>query len=144
MSHKTYVDFLIQQWRMTEQSDTFQASVRRVLHELIGEALLELRTPKLQVATLPSFTTCVWAFFPVGVKRRRTHTWAYRMPKVRLESAAEVLLVFGSQEVQRRPKHFFEDRFRDHLGHTLIFLRDPEARNECSDAQEEWRRSSDY
>lgn len=65
------------------------------------------------------------------------------MPKVRLESAAEALLVFGSEEVQRRPKHFFEDHLRDHLGHTLIFLRDPEARNECSDAQKEWLRSSE-
>jgi hypothetical protein len=122
MSHKTYVDFLVQQWRMTEQSDTFQASVSRVLRELIDLALLELRTPNLQVAALPSFTTCVWAFFPVGVKRTLTHTWAYRMPKVRLESAAEALIVLGSEEVQRRPKHFFEDHLRDHLGHTLIFF----------------------
>jgi hypothetical protein len=64
MSHKTYVDFLMQQWRMTQQSDHRQTSVRRMLRELIDLALLELKTPELQVATQPSFTTCVWAFFP--------------------------------------------------------------------------------
>lgn len=138
-----YVEYLMERWRVGEQSERFQASVRRVLREMSGEALLGLRTPKLQVVILPSFT-CVWAFFPVGKMRKRKHTWCYLMPKVRLEPAAEVLLVFGADQVQSTPKRRFEDHLRDHLGHTLLFLRDPEARNECSNAEQEWRDKSGH
>jgi hypothetical protein len=36
-------------------------------------------------------------------------------------------------------KRSFEKCLRHHQEHTLLFLRDPEARNECSDADKEWR-----
>jgi hypothetical protein len=53
-------------------------------------------------------------------------------------SDTRVLLVFGAD---RGGKLEFEDHLRDHLGHVLLFLRDPDARNDCPDATREWRRS---
>jgi hypothetical protein len=134
-----YVEYLMERWRVGEQSERFQASVRRVLGELSGEALLSLRTTKLQVSILPCGLTCdVWAFFPAGGKRKKRHTWGVRMPRVRLESAAEVLLSFNAPNAPKDLRSF-EKYLRHHFGHTLLFLRDLEARNECSNADKEWR-----
>jgi hypothetical protein len=49
-----------------------------------------------------------------------------------------VLLVLRFEE---RFEKIFEDQVRHHLGHVLLFLRDPKARNECDDAENEWRAS---
>ena len=39
----TYVDFLMHEWGMTEQSERIQTWMRRILGEIHVEALLDLR-----------------------------------------------------------------------------------------------------
>lgn len=62
--------------------------------------------------------------------------------RVRVKPATRILLTLGSQMFNGR---FCEEEgsgaigFRDHLGHALLYLRDPEARNECIDADQEWK-----
>ncbi len=47
-----YVGLRMQEWGMGEQSRRIQSSVRRVLNELTGEALLFLKDPRLEVKVL--------------------------------------------------------------------------------------------
>jgi hypothetical protein len=56
-------------------------------------------------------------------------------------SATRVLLVFGVANFERDKRKHFEDCLRDHLGHVLLYLRDPKANNHCPGAMKEWRRS---
>ena len=52
-----------------------------------------------------------------------------------------VLLVISTETCG--PAEQFEDQLRDHLGHTILFLRSPKAPNECRpDAENEWRAST--
>ena len=60
---------------------------------------------------------------------------------VALNPTTRVLLTLGSQMFNGR----YRDKegsgaagLRDHLGHALLYLRDPDARNECVDAEREW------
>lgn len=130
-----YVDFLMQQWRMGEQSRRIQTAVRRILNELGAEAHLNLRDPKLEVAVLAESAHSVWAYFPIHRNRLIAQ-------KVRPKPQTRVLLVFSTAGSEEAPADFFEDCLRDHLGHTLLYLRDPKAHNECPDAQREWRMSA--
>ncbi len=151
-----YVGLRMQEWGMGEQSRRIQSSVRRVLNELTGEALLFLKDPRLEVKVLsdadlqrvaedgglrtsdgwkghPSLMIghSVWAYFPIGYIGRLLY------PKP--ETCA--LLVFSAPQAKREQGKLFEDRLRDHLGHVLLYLRSPKARNDCPDAMKEWRRS---
>jgi hypothetical protein len=51
------------------------------------------------------------------------------------ESRAEVKADFAFWKVR------FEDCLRHHLGHTLLYLDKPKARNGCADADRKWRAS---
>jgi hypothetical protein len=127
-----YVDRLMHEWRLDEQSDRFQARVRRVLRELCSEALLFLIGPKLEIAVRPDDRgLSVWAYFPI---HRRRSVAQELHPK----SDTRVLLVFNG-EFEKQSARQSEDELRDHLGHTLLYLRSPKARNDCPDAQKEWR-----
>jgi hypothetical protein len=129
----TYVDLLMQEWRMGEASRIVQACVRQVLEELDGTAQLSLRRePKLEVMVLPESGHSVWAYFPIH--RRRTIARQCK-PK----SATRVLLVLSEKRFQAQPPKVSMTELRDHLGHVLLYLRSPMARNECVDAEREWR-----
>jgi hypothetical protein len=52
-----------------------------------------------------------------------------------------VLLVLNEPVIAKQPATVTEEQIRDHLGHTLLYLRSPKARNECVDAQREWRQN---
>ena len=113
---------------MNEQPRRIQACVRKVLNELPPEALLRLKDPRLEVKVLAENDfISAWAYFPVH--RRRCIA---RMCSTRPET--RVLLVFSTPVAQKESRKVFEDHIRDHLGHVLLYLRNPKARNECADA----------
>ena len=133
----SYADQLIREWAIPEQSPIL-ASVRRVLNEMIAEAQLSLRDRRLEVMVLPKSTPgvwdSVWAFFPVHRRRRIAQILRPR-PETR------VLLVISTASAEWEPPEAFEVYLRDHLGHVLLYLRDPKATNECTDAEREWLRN---
>jgi hypothetical protein len=177
----SYVDLLIQEWRIDERFPRIQSSVRKVLNELVGGALLSLRRePKLEVMVLPAgwrmpedslspvtlnrllsshaatrpgsaaekrvivkmrraTEGCagfhsVWAYFPIHRGRRLVQG-------LHPKPATRVLLVFNAAECDATPVKLLQGYLRDHLGHVLLYLRKPKARNECGDAYREWARS---
>jgi len=131
-----YIDRLMKEWGMCERSHRIQACVRRVLRELSGEALLALiKNPKLEVKVIPKPDFSIWAYFPI----HRNRLIARRFAPTR---TTRVLVVLSEPRIEEQPLKVSEDELRDHLGHTLLYLRSPKARNECSDAQREWQDSA--
>jgi hypothetical protein len=125
-----YVDLLMREWRLDEQSEVFQARVRLVLRELVaGCQLILRREPRLEVMVLPDSRDSVWAYFPIH-RRRRIARELQAKPETR------VLLLFDAKKFTQ--EHAAEDYLRDHLGHTLLFLRSPKAWNDCDAAWKEW------
>jgi len=132
---ETQVDLLMQEWRMGEASRIVQACVRQVLGELDGSAQLILRRePKLEVMVLPESVHSVWAYFPI---HRRRIIARQCKPK----SATRVLLVLSEKGFHAQTLRRSMTELRDHIGHTLLYLRSPRARNHCIDAEREWRSS---
>jgi hypothetical protein len=139
-----YVDRLMREWRLDEQSEVFQARVRRVLLELAVESQLVLSgEPTFEVRiSVEDGGPNVWAFFPF-------HRGSYDVsrfsggfiPPLKPSPATRILLVFNGEAFEKQPARQTEDDLRHHLGHTLLFLRSPKASNECSDARREWRAS---
>jgi hypothetical protein len=158
---------LTREWGMLEQPRWIQSSVRKVLSELSTVALMTLTAdPRLEVMVLSpahlerakTFTWfvsgmlksatarlrwlerhpgivvghSVWAYFPIHRRRYVARLFSPR-PETR------VLLTFGKPEAK---KNLFEDQLRDHLGHSLLYLRSPKAANDCCNAAKEWRRST--
>jgi hypothetical protein len=129
----TYVDLLMEKWRMGEASRIVQACVRQVLGELDCSAQLTLRRePKLEVMVLPESDYSVWAYFPIHGRRRIAR-------QCKPKSATRVLLVLSEKGFHAQTRKLSMTELRDHLGHILLYLRSPRARNECVDAAREWR-----
>ena len=133
MAPSAYVDFRMQEWRMDEYPARLQACVRKVLGELSADALLWLKDPKFEVLPAESGHS-VWAYFPIHRKRLIAQ-------KLRLKPETRVLMVFSIARFEDESEEQFEDYLRDHLGHVLLYLREPSANNDCSAAMKEWRRS---
>jgi hypothetical protein len=152
----TYADFRMREWGMDTQPRRAQSCVRRVLNELSAEALLRLKDQRLQVLVSPTTFYDTWAYFPMHSKNHFSGSQECRLimeplalPKTR------VLLVLGTNFTRKAmlaatvvlppdtttSSSDFEGYLRHHLGHVLLYLRDPEAQNDCPDARKEWRRS---
>jgi hypothetical protein len=128
-----YVELLIDEWRIPESPRRLRSCLRRVLRELEVEALLTLgREPRLEVIVCPEDGLGVWAYFPIHRRRLIAQQCKPR-------PATRGLLVFNVPVIAKQPTTVTEDQMRDHLGHMLLYLRSPKARNECIDAQREWR-----
>ena len=123
--------------------------LRRVFSELHPEVLLALRDKRLQVEVVERYVRIerddgtsflfdshlsVWAYFPVHRRRLVARN-------IRLNPATRVLLVLSKPEIEKQPLRLTRDQLRDHLGHTLLYLRSPRSRNECKDAMREWNRA---
>jgi hypothetical protein len=143
-----YAEALMKEWGLDKQPAKFRREVKAVLMELHPEAQLLLRNEqRLQVEVIEGSVMGdldVWAYFPMHKRRFQTHFHDLR-------PATRVLLVIGSRLFRKR-KHVFIDKIagetwthgapdllRDHLGHALLYLRKPKARNECADAWREWK-----
>jgi hypothetical protein len=133
-----YADLLMRQWGLDNQSAKFQREVRAVLMELDTPIQLLLRNePRLQVEVVKGWgPETVWAYFPMYKARSIAK-------RFRLKSTTRVLLVLGSRMFHERTRRITGQdathHLRDHLGHALLYLRQPKARNECLDAEREWK-----
>jgi hypothetical protein len=111
--------------------------MRRVLGELTAEGQLFLEGhPFLEVLVRPSAAFSVWAYF--SVHRRRSVVRELATEGIPLKPTTRVLLLIGEEQVLRQPDSLTEAELRDHIGHALLYLRRPRARNECKDALREW------
>jgi hypothetical protein len=136
MKSRSYVDLLLAEWGIQKRSRV-RTCMRRVLSELTPGVQLELRqNQKLQVAVVPEAAFSAWAYFPIHRKR-----WIVRHLDLELKPTARVLLVISEKRIEEQSPTLTDADLRDHLGHTLLYLRSPRKRNECADAFEEWRRS---
>jgi hypothetical protein len=130
----SYVDLLMDEWSVTKQSPRIQASMRRVLNELDGECQVFLRRePRLEVMFRPNGPHSVWAFFPIHKRR-----WIAKEYKPKSET--RILLLFGTENFEQDAVRSTDDYLRHHLGHVLLYLHSPGARNDCPDAEREWKR----
>jgi hypothetical protein len=59
---------------------------------------------------------------------------------MRLNPRTRVLLAFCTATCESTPVKVLQDQIRDHIGHVLLYLRDPKARNGCPEAMREWRK----
>ena len=131
----TYVDCCMQEWGMNDCSPRLQTCVRKVLGELSADALLILRDSRFEVTVQPEAGHSVWAYFPIQRKRMISRKWKPR-------PEARVLLVLGESHFERDISKTLEEYLRNHLGHALLYLREPWANNDCAAAMKEWRRSA--
>jgi hypothetical protein len=132
--HKLQIDALIREWRLGEHSRKLERCARSILTQLGDISLFTLRCdPRLQVEVRRSDDPWIWASFPVHKRRLVAQG-------VELKPTARVLLSIcvPGDEVHRWPAKYVEDHLPDHVGHTLLYLRNPKARNECVDAEKEW------
>jgi hypothetical protein len=134
MATSEFVEAVMKDWNMAEQSSRIQSCLRKVLAELSDGACRRLRDDKLEVKILPTADYGVWAYFPIH--RRR---WITR--ELYPKETTRVLLVLGTSHFEEESLEVLEDWLRDHLGHSLLYLREPKAKNVCSVAQEEWEKS---
>lgn len=125
-----YVNFRMREWGLLDQPRRLQSPVRRVLNELCGERLLDLKDPRLEVVVTPDAGFGVWAYFPIHRRRLISR-------ELTLKPTTRVLLLLRS--TFNEPVKTFEDELRDHFGHTLLYLRSPKAWNDCTTAWEEWK-----
>jgi len=93
----SYVESLIDEWRMRNCSRRVQTCVRRVLKELSAETLLFLRRElKLEVMVLAEADYSVWAYFPVNRRRLIAQ-------RLRPRPTTRVLLTLSEKHFQEQP-----------------------------------------
>ena len=123
-----------------EASYTYDSPVEKCLDAVWGElnldAVFDLMDRRFQSAVVPFSlgTDPVWAYFPVHRRRKIAKV-------VELKPETRVLLVIFEPDVERLPQEETLNKLRHHLGHTLRYLRAPKAKNDCSDATREWKKS---
>jgi hypothetical protein len=163
-----YVQSLIEEWGLAQGNAVVRRLVSRVLSELTpGVQLLLRREPRLQVTVSDAAFHDVWAYFPLRPERRlvnrerleeslgdagldhearkRLRSTFDSMPSigeiVDIRPGASVLLLMNGDQFRSEQESDALDHLRDHLGHTLLYLRSPRAANECTDATREWEES---
>jgi hypothetical protein len=93
-----------------------------------------LHAPSLQVTIHPEAAFSVWAYFPVH--KRRMIVRQFADAGFSLRHSARVLLVISENLSEEDA-----DQMRDHLGHVLLYLQHPRAKNDCEAALREWSRN---
>jgi hypothetical protein len=128
------VGLRMREWGLDDKPLCLRTSVRRVLNELAVEALLRLKDPRFEVIVRPESDVSVWAYFPVHGRRLIAR-------QLRPRRQTRVMLVCSLGGLAHDSAESFEECLRDHLGHSLLYLRDPKAWNDCTAAWKEWRSS---
>lgn len=134
MATPEHVEAVMRDWDVAEQPSHVQHYLRKVLYELSDRACWNLRDERLEVKVMQEAGHGVWAYFPI---HRRRWIAVELSPK----ETTRVLLVLGLSHFEVESAEMLEDWLRDHLGHALLYLREPKAQNNCSAAQEEWNRA---
>lgn len=124
-----YAEALMKEWGLDEQPARFRREVKQVLMELCAETQLVLKSElRLQVEIVAGGPVEVWAYFPRARAKAvcpmlRSQAFDPRPPRA------------GLANVPRTGARCL----RHHLGHALLYQREPRARNECADAVREWK-----
>jgi len=105
-----------------------------VLKELAPILKIALLDPRLQIEVLP----LDGGDYPTWACRVRDHESI--RTKLEVRSATEILLLLSQPAIERLPREEVMEDLRHELGHVLLFLRNPEATDDCSAADEEWKR----
>ncbi|MGA2387648.1 MAG: hypothetical protein ABSF97_01725 [Candidatus Sulfotelmatobacter sp.] len=111
-----------------------------VLQELGIVAQAALLDPRLQIEAVPVDPDVTvegdgcpsWAF-PV-----HRHQWIKEFVEVR--PATTVLLVLFQPDIVHLPEEEVMEDLRHEFGHAFLYLRDPDAKDDCAAADEEWKR----
>ncbi len=120
----------------TYSSPDVEKCLDTILRELDSDARFDLIDSRLQLAVVPFSlgTDPAWAYFPVHRLRRiAKHT--------QLRPETRVLLVIFEPDVESLPHEETLTKLRHHIGHVLRYLRSPKSKNDCSDAEREWKKS---
>lgn len=129
-----YIDRVLDEWCAGNQPPKVTACLRRVLGELSPSAhLLLLSATSLQVTIRPDADFSVWAYFPVH-KRRRIVRQLEQDGGFSLRASTRVLLVISEKLATEDT-----DNVRDHVGHVLLYVQHPRAKNDCEAAGQEWQ-----
>jgi len=107
-----------------------------VLKELRAPARIALLDPRLQIEVTPLDGDD----YPTWACRVRDHEWIRR--KLEVRPAAGIVLLLSQPAIERLPKEEVMEDLRHELGHVLLYLRNPEAIDDCSAADEEWERAT--
>lgn len=139
-----YVEFLMDEWQMQRASRSIQACMRNMLSAYPSGALMMLRRePRLQIEIeIPRrVPEPVWAYFPVhrgqvGDEHLNEQLpWMIAAGSVRRpKRKTEILLVVGQSLKKGESMTDCEDQILHHLGHVFLYLRDPHANNDCTEA----------
>ncbi len=107
-----------------------------VLKELPPIPKIALLDPGLQIEVVP----LDGGDFPTWACRVRDHESIRR--KLEVRSATGILLLLSQPAIERLPRKEVMEDLRHELGHVLLYLRNPEAIDDCSAADEEWERAT--
>lgn len=134
------VDLILQEWGAAKWPPRVRRYMRQVLGELGAEAQMILRAePKVQVVVhLGSADFDCWASFPMH--KNRTEFKALMDCGIYVRPDCRVLFTITDGKPSCPPLEPLW-LLRDHLGHTLLYLRSPKANNDCKDAMREWYES---
>jgi hypothetical protein len=105
---------------------------------IVGQvALLD---PRLQIEAVPVNDDMPLEEFgaPSGAFPVQKQKWITKIVDVR--PATEVLLLLFRPDIERLSKDEVMDDLRHELGHAFLYLREPEATDDCAAADEEWKR----
>lgn len=124
-------------WSEDYDFPTIQECFDSVIEELGILARVILLDPRLQIEVVPDPSNGfpVYAFFPMH-RRRWTTKW------IEVRRTTRVLLLLSQPDIEAISKEEAKDQLRHHLGHALLYLREPKAKNECAAANDEWERGT--
>ncbi|HXJ89471.1 MAG TPA: hypothetical protein VMS18_21835 [Candidatus Binatia bacterium] len=105
-----------------------------VLKELPTISRIALLDPRLQIEVVP----LDGGDFPTWACRVHHHEGIKRKLEVRPDTG--ILLLLSQPAIEHLPREAVIEDLRHELGHVLLYLRDPEATDDCSAADEEWKR----
>lgn len=105
-----------------------------VLKELGIVAQIALLDPRVQIEVTPvegdGYPT--WAC-PV-------HRYEWIKQAVEVKPATRILLLLFQPNIERLPKEEVMEDLRHEVGHVFLYLRDPDATDDCVGADAEWKR----
>jgi hypothetical protein len=115
---------------------TVEECLESAVRELGTITRIALLDPRLQIEVIP----LDGGNFPTWACRVGNHESIRRKLEVRSDTG--ILLLLSQPAIERMPREEVMEDLRHELGHVLLYLRDPEAIDDCSAADEEWERAT--
>jgi hypothetical protein len=138
---------VLDEWGIERCSSRLQSCVRLALTRLSSEALLRLRgDSRLQVEAVRLNPESIWAYFPVrsGECGDRPVNLQLeplvRVNGLKIKKRTAILLLLRTRVGRGEKDSALVGDILHHLGHVLLYLRNPKRRNDCCDARQEVRR----